>query len=212
MGYRYEVTSIAGFIQQLAVGYCAKGYRYYVVGKIPEGKDPREVCERLIRKYDIDLQGLKAPRAARFRRKKRGLSNLQLLLYGHTFVLIATPGIHLFFEREGKVIRTNESHPIKVFGYAVSFINGRVHVRISRTAFHRLKATFLKRALRLGKDDLELTFRRIPYQPYAPVRSQLFVIFRAVNRKRRERGLAELSRTCVPQYRRRVRPFKDLAA
>jgi len=41
MKYRCEATSVTGFIQQLAVGYVRHGYFFYVVGQVPEGKDPR---------------------------------------------------------------------------------------------------------------------------------------------------------------------------
>ena len=40
--YRYEATSVAGFIQQLAVCYVGRGYWFYVTGTVPEHKDPAE--------------------------------------------------------------------------------------------------------------------------------------------------------------------------
>jgi hypothetical protein len=51
MQYRCEATSVAGFIQQLAVGYLARGYLFYVTGRVPEGKDPKRLDEKLITKY-----------------------------------------------------------------------------------------------------------------------------------------------------------------
>src|SRR5512142_1236619 len=87
MEYRAEATSLEGFIQQLAVGYLARGYRYFFQGRIPAGKDPRAVDAKLIKRY-----GLAISKFERARRKAEGLANAQYLRYGQHFVLIATPG------------------------------------------------------------------------------------------------------------------------
>ena len=39
--YRCEATSLAGFVQQIAVSYVANGYYFYVLGRVPDRKDPR---------------------------------------------------------------------------------------------------------------------------------------------------------------------------
>src|SRR5271170_4168257 len=95
MEYRCEATSVVGFIQQLAVAYVGRGYFFYVTGEIPERKDPRGVDDRIIEKYGIAIG-----KTARARRKAVGLANLQYLRFGRTFVLLATPGRHPFFEKE----------------------------------------------------------------------------------------------------------------
>ena len=51
MKYRAEATTLEGFIQQLAVGYVCRGYRFYFQGLIPAGKDPRAVDAKLIARY-----------------------------------------------------------------------------------------------------------------------------------------------------------------
>ena len=48
MAYQCVTTSIAGFIQQLAVGYCTKGYHFYTLGEIPPEKDPAHVDAKLV--------------------------------------------------------------------------------------------------------------------------------------------------------------------
>ena len=53
MEYRCEATSVAGFVQQLAVAYVGRGYFFYIVGEIPERKDPHAVDEKLIAKYGL---------------------------------------------------------------------------------------------------------------------------------------------------------------
>jgi hypothetical protein len=67
MEYRCEATSVAGFVQQLAVSYIGRGYFFYVRGEIPEKKDPRIVDEHIIEKYGIAIG-----KTARARRKASG--------------------------------------------------------------------------------------------------------------------------------------------
>ena len=100
MEYRCEATSVEGFVQQLAVGYMARGYYFYVQGEVPEGKDLRRLDEKLISKYGVALG-----KGARCRRKALGMANVQYLRYGKTFILIATPGRHEFFLEESGQVR-----------------------------------------------------------------------------------------------------------
>ena len=48
MAYRCVATSVAGFVQQLAVAYVAHGYWFYVTGWIPQGKPPEAIDRKLI--------------------------------------------------------------------------------------------------------------------------------------------------------------------
>lgn len=43
--YRFEASTIEGFVQQVAVQYFGRGYWFYVSGIVPEGKDPQAVAE-----------------------------------------------------------------------------------------------------------------------------------------------------------------------
>ena len=43
MVYRYITTSVAGFVQQLAVAYINHGYVFYVAGHIPPGSDAEAI-------------------------------------------------------------------------------------------------------------------------------------------------------------------------
>ena len=62
--YRYETTSVEGFIQQLAVSYVGQGYWFYVSGVVPDRKDPRAVDTKLMTRYGVDIS-----KWARARRK-----------------------------------------------------------------------------------------------------------------------------------------------
>ena len=55
MQYRYVATTKEGFVQQLATCYLRHGYYFFVQGKIPPRRDPKEIDAKLLEKYDIRL-------------------------------------------------------------------------------------------------------------------------------------------------------------
>jgi len=202
MDYRFEVRSIEGLIQQLAVGYVARGYWFYVTGVVPAGKDPRIVDEKLIEKYGVALSP-----SARSRRKRAGMANLQYVRFENFFVLLATMGRHRFFEEEAKTIRDVRESPIKFAGYSISYRGGHAHVRIEQNVFNELKAYLVEYSLHRFRETLERSFSKLDFAAYAPVRSQLLSLLRAVNAKRRSAGYEPLSSSCLHLRRWNVRPF-----
>jgi hypothetical protein len=109
---------------------------------------------------------------------------MQYIRFGRAFVLLATPGVHPFFEEERAFIRDARKVPIKFAGYAISYRSGHPHVRIEQRKYLELKAYLADLAIHRSREHLESTFRRLPFEPYAPVRGQLFCILREVNRRR----------------------------
>jgi hypothetical protein len=206
MNYRCEVHSVEGFVQQLAVAYVPRGYWFYVTGKVPPGKDPGAVDRKLIEKYGLDVS-----KWARVRRKKAGFANVQYLRFEDFFVLLATEGESRFYEEEAKVICDVREVPIRFGGYAVSYRGGHAHTQIDQGVFNDLKAYFVSLAVQRSKATLEQAFSRLEFEPYAPIRSQLLTILRAVNKERSATGFAPLSKSCLRMRRRIVRPFDDPA-
>jgi hypothetical protein len=183
------------------IGWCP--YWFYVTCEIPERKDPRAVDEKLIEKY-----GLGIGKATRARRKAAGLANIQYLRHRRGFVLLTTPGRHPFFEEERKFIRDAREVPIKFAGYSISYRAGHPHVRIEQGRYLELKAYLADIAVHRTKERLEEEFHRLPFEPYAPVRSQLFGVLREVNRRRQLAGYTPVSSTCLCVRRQVVRPFE----
>ena len=140
---RAEATSLAGFIQQLAVCLVGRGYWFYVLGTVPAGKDPTTIDAKLVHRYRAD-----ASKWARLRRKRAGLANVSYLRLGRTFVLVATHGLGEFFDEEGAAVRDARREPIKVGGYAVGYRGGHVSVRIDLARYRQLKAYLLEIACR----------------------------------------------------------------
>jgi len=216
MRYRSEVTSVEGFVQQIACCYLRHGYWWYVAGRVPQGKEPNLIDGKLIQKYGIDVS-----ESTRARRKEKGLANLQYLRHDRFFVLLATKGRHNFYEEEGGCVRDFRRQPLRFGGYSISYRRGgrtrkgerdptwHAHVEIERQRFLELKANFAHLATRQSGRELALAFYRLPYEPYAPVRRQFLRLWQTVNETRRRAGLDQLPLEVVPLRRRIVKPFLE---
>lgn len=208
MTYRCEATSVAGFVQQLAVGYIAHGYYFYVSGWIPDHKAPAETDEKIIAQYDLDLS-----RWTRCRRRKDGTASVQYLRFDRFFVILATHGEHPFFEAEARNVRDIRLNPVHFMGYSIGCRQPRgggdyhASVRLDRTLCQELKRRFEEAAVREPAEALADRLQQLPYEHYASVRDQLRGILRAVNRRRKVAGLELVPRNAVWLRRIPVRPF-----
>ena len=64
--YKWEATSLEGFIQQLAVAYIARRYFFYVSGCVPGRLSTPEHDRRMVKKFDVARS-----KWSRYRRTKR---------------------------------------------------------------------------------------------------------------------------------------------
>ena len=208
MAYRCVATSVAGFVQQLAVAYVANGYWFYVTGRVPDHKDPTTVDAKILQRY-----GIAVSKWTRTRRKQAGQANLQYLRYGRFFVIVATHGEHPFFAAEAKRIRDIRRKPLHFIGYAIGCRKGRdgrrwhPSVRIERGVFRELKARFTQMAVHRSVEELCRELRALDFEPYAPVRDQLRGLLRAVNHRRKTAGLDLVPLQALRLRRSPVRPF-----
>lgn len=145
----------------------------------------------------------------RARRKKAGLANVHYVRHGRFFVLLATHGQHVFFERERDLFHDARGIPIKYEGYAVGYRAGTSYVRPDRGTELNLKASFEDCATKRTAASIARQFRRLPFQPYAPVRGQLIETLDCVNRLRRAAGLERVPVTAVRWKRWIVKPFGE---
>ena len=220
LNYKWEATTLEGFVQQLAVAYIARRYFFYVSGRVPERLSKPEHDRRLLQKFDVARS-----KWSRYRRTKRvgpdgrPLANVQYLRYRDFWVLLATSGYHRFFQehsqpdsggiatiRQYKDVRET---PIQFGGYSLGH-NGKASVRISRPAYRELKAHFLQLAtVHRSTERLEREFSRSPFEPYGGVTRQMFAVLRAVNKVRNTAGLIPVPNHCVRVKRRAVKPFSE---
>ncbi len=209
MTYRCVATSVAGFVQQVAVAYVRHGYCFYVAGKIPAHKEPARVDRKLVEQYVIDVS-----KWIRARRKRAGLANVQYLRYGRFYVLLATHGQHPFFEAEAARLKDVRQCPIRFQGYSIGLGRARgsgeahVSVRIDREAYRDWKGRLVGMAVHRPVEALVAEFRTMPFEPYAPVRDQLRCLLRAVNRRRKAASLELVPWQALRLHRRSVRPFR----
>jgi len=80
-------------------------------------------------------------------------------------------------------------------------------VRIHRDEYVRLKAHFVELATRRSQSELASMFAGLPFEPYAPIRDQLFRLLRAVNRARKSAGMRPVPVEALRLRRRIYRPF-----
>ena len=214
LAYRAVTTSVEGFVQQIACCYLRHGYWFYVQGRIPKEKTPEQIDEKLIAKY-----GIAVSESTRARRKKADRSNLQYIRHESTFVILATKGEHSFYKEEENLIRDIRRVPIRYAGYSISYKPGgrkkdgsnddkwHAHVAIDRQQYLNLKAWFAERALRDSPERLKRAIKLLPIAPYAPVRRQMLLMLKEVNRVRKVGGQERLSVEILPLRRKVVRPF-----
>ncbi len=205
--YRCEAKSVEAFVQQIAVSYVLHGYYFFAVGNIPEGKDLRAVDANITARYDLAIS-----KWTRCRRKREGVAGVQYLRHGRFFVIAATEGEHKFLDNEKTTICDLRREPIQCFGYGIRCYQrrtGKWHpsVRIGDKEFAKLKQRLRKAALRLSAIALGEKIRRLPFAPFAPVRSQFLTLLRLVNRRRKRAGLPLVSGDCVRRKRKPVRVF-----
>jgi hypothetical protein len=183
------------------------GFWFYVCGVVLAEKDPKAIDAKLLKKYGIEIS-----KWARARRKKQGLANVHYLRRGRFWILMATHGKHDFFEQERANIRDARRVPLRFEGYAVSYRCGadgkhHPHVRIGEKEYKALKAFMESLAVHRSPEKLVNEFWSVPFEPYAPVRRQLFNVLRSVNRARQAAGYKKLPYQSIPFKRKIVKPF-----
>ena len=202
--YRYEATSVEGFVQQLAVCYLRNGYWFYVLGEVPAGKDPRAVDDKLLARYAVCQS-----KWAKARARRKGAAKVQYLRFRQTFLMVATHGDHPFFAAERENIFDARERPVRFYGYSVGYKDGHPHVRIASPQYRELAEAFLSAALTTTAEVLAARFRGLPFEPYGPVKVQLRRLLTRVNEIRRAAGLTRVDAGVLRAKRRTVRPFAD---
>jgi len=221
MEYKYEVTTLVGFLQRVATHLLPKGYYFFVQGTLPEGKDPAALDAKFLSKYDVSKS-----EGARRWRKSQGLGNVQYVRFKGSWILLATHGDHPIREGEGTNLRDVRRVPIRISDYALYVKRGnylkkfagddqptpdgrwRVRVLIAREPYRELCAYFLSIACHRRAEALAEELYALPYEPYAPVRKQLLKLLRLMNAKRQAAGYSKISPTCLRFKRMIVQSFQ----
>jgi hypothetical protein len=221
--YKYETTSVTGFVQRIATCLLRHGYVHHVQGTVPDGKDPRAIDRKLLSKYEVIQNEWR-----RARRKERGLANLQYVRYDRTWVLMATEGYHPMKSDEKHKLRDVRETPIQIAGYSIYLKQGdfkkktsaddkpvpddkwHARVLISRERFRELRAYFLEIACRRAVEVLAAEVNALPYEPYKPVWRQLRKLVRLINKKRKAAGMRPVPMSAIRWRRTIVKAFEPV--
>lgn len=179
--------SLGDFLRRIAFDAVSHGYVRYVVREIPMKKDPALVDRKLTQAYEIT-----SCRTKRMRRRRQGYANVVGVRWGHSFVLLASPGQHPAFERlQNYDIRTT---PLHFCGYSVGVVSGQVSVRVARKRWRVVQKQFFALSLR-EKEFLEEALASLPYYHFPGVLAQRRSLVAAINARRKPAGLAPVVNT-----------------
>ena len=135
--YRYEVKSIDGFLAQASRYIANGGHYFYIRVRVPEGKDPSKVAEKLLDRYDI--------RKKRWQRKRRHLketASIHLLQYRDLIVIMLTKGEHkAFYADHGNQVQDIIAH-MRLWDYAQAWRRPRAIAEMSERAIETGRENF----------------------------------------------------------------------
>jgi hypothetical protein len=183
--YSFAVDTRFHFLRRVALDYARYGYVRWAMREIPHTKDPFEVDQKLIKHYSITQTW-----TTRSRRKKKGLANVVMVRYHHTFVLLATEGKHPAFDRIVSFdIRTS---PIHFRSYSIGLKGNKPCVKVRRRVWKKVQEYFHQIALR-PKKIVEAQFNQLPFYGYFPsVVHQKRLLLKEINVLRKHARLAPI--------------------
>jgi hypothetical protein len=112
--YPCEARSVDAFLAQV-VRYVSSGHYFYIRCRIPGGKNPRAVDEKIVGLYDVHR-----PRWQRKRRNLKTTAGIHYLRYGRLFVVMLTKGQHEAFYRDhASSVLDIRRTALKAFGYSI---------------------------------------------------------------------------------------------
>lgn len=221
--YKYETTSVTGFVQRVATCLLRHGYVHYVQGEVKAGKDPRALDAKMLTKYEVAQNEWR-----RARRKERGLANLQYVRFERTWVLMATEGSHSMKTEEKSQLKDIREAPIQIAGYSIYLKRGdylkkltkeerpvrdhkwHARVLISRERYKELRAYFLEIATKRSVEVLSAEINNLPYECYKPVWRQLRKLVRLINKRRKAAGMTSVPMSAIRWRRQIVKAFEPV--
>lgn len=209
--------SIDEFLAQLT-RLVGNGYYFYFYGELKPGKDVLKLDATLIHLWHLDR-----PYWRREKRRRGRAPGIWGIRYRRRYLLISTHGTsvekkgepHLFFREYelGKTLHDIRKQSLNFCGYAIRYTlskdtgRRRLFVRLSKQTYAKLRDDLATKAIRQRyacRDAFEDEIRSLPYQWYRPVREQLKVILKEVNRRRRYSGFEPVRLSCIPAKMRVV--------
>lgn len=189
--------SLGDFLRRIAIDYVRYDYHRYVVRSIPQGKDVIVIDEKLCHAYDVTWC-----RMTRTRRRRAGIAVVQYLRWKHTFVLLATEGVHKAFNKL-RSYNIRES-PLHLCGYTIGIIGKSVSVQVSRRLWIRLEK-LVRRVELQSVETIERTLESLPLYNFPGVIRQKHKLLHQVNHHRKQAGLPSVNLILPPLFHQRFR-------
>ena len=221
--YRYEATTLGGFIQKLVQDYISRGYVFYVCGYVggrhpktpPTPQDLQAHDASVIKKMNIDLSS-----DQRYRHKGKGHAKLQYVRYQNFYVILATPGQHDFFSLDyrtgyGPRVKDLRRAPLTFGGYSICverrYGKNKTVTRIAPTPRQRIHADLLAMAFTWSAERFEREFANLTtyrFEPWAGVLCQIYELLGVVNKARKKQKLTHITGADIRKKRTKFAPFK----
>lgn len=182
---RYVATNKGQFVRKIAIDYVRYGYVRYVLRQIPEGKNLAVIDQKLITHYQVTFC-----RTTRMRRRRKQQAVVQYVRYGHSFVLLATEGIHEQFDRV--VSYDCRTSPLYFDSYAIGIKNGKVRVTIRRGVWAMVCDRFKQIGLH-HTTKVEQQLGALPFCNFPGVVRQKQALVSCINERRDRAGLPRVS-------------------
>lgn len=180
--YNAEAKTSAEIIRRLTKYYLPYGYYFFKVSTIPAHKDVTKVDRNIIEKY-----GLSISRTTRARQKEKGVARVQYLRYEHQVFLIATEGVHHFFD--DKSVRDCRHTPLPVWYYWITATKNRYHVSVCPESYQAVREK-LYRLIENGQEMSAIEeVNALPWLNYPGVQKQKRRLIQELHRTCKRRGV-----------------------
>ncbi|MEM9805597.1 MAG: hypothetical protein AAF959_09985 [Cyanobacteria bacterium P01_D01_bin.56] len=197
----WEVKTLGDFLRRIAFDYARFGYTRFALREVPKDKDLAVVDRKIRCTYNLTTC-----RTKRMRLKRQGKARVQYLRFKHSFVLLATEGTHIEFERLRSYDMRNS--PLHFRGYSIGFRGLIVSVRVAQQVWNRVERqvgtlTFEKTSV------LENAITTLPYYHFPDVIHQKQRLLNQINKCRKQAGLKP-AKLLLPQTKTHWRCSCDL--
>jgi len=186
------------------------GYFFFCTFELAKDKDPEQLDAKLIELWNLDK-----PYWKREKRRRGRAPSIWYLRYDRFYVLLATHGKapdggpHPFFVeyQTTNICR----YSLSCFGYQIRYPvsketkRRKLFVRLSKETRDELRERLLSIAVKeryRDPESIEAVVASLPWQWYRPVREQVKVILKEVNKVRRYAGMKPVRLGCVPKRMR----------
>jgi len=116
----------------------------------------------------------------------------------------ALHGRHQFFADERVRIHDLKRTPLRIGGYSISLRRDpkrrgqlRAAVRIDKEAYRMVRDSFLELSVHRRPEAIAAAIWSVPFEPYRPIREQLFRILTKVNERRKRAGYDAVPASCI---------------